>query len=70
MNDTYYTSVVDKPLSASVLDVYSDGESNGTNQVSKEPKPIIIVSDISLETKSIPLSNTEAKGKLVMCWLR
>jgi len=63
-SDPYCASVVDKPRSASVLDVYSDEESNGTSQVSKEPKPIINVSDISMETKSTHLSNTEAKGKL------
>ncbi|XP_074614274.1 uncharacterized protein LOC141874025 isoform X2 [Acropora palmata] len=61
-SDPYCASVVDKPRSASVLDVYSDEESKGTSQVSKEPKPIINVSDISLETKSTPLSNTKAKG--------
>ena len=66
-SDLYCASVVDKPRSASVLDVYSDEESNGTSQVSKEPKPIINVSDFSLETKSNHLSNTDAKGKLFMC---
>lgn len=67
LSDRNSTSVGDKGFSVSVLDVYSDEESNGTSQVSKEPKPIINVSDISLEAKSTPLSNTEEKGKLVMC---
>ncbi|XP_029192077.2 uncharacterized protein LOC114958465 [Acropora millepora] len=62
LSDRNSTSVGDKGLSVSVLDVYSDEESNSTSQVSKEPKPIINVSDISLETKSTALSNTVKKG--------
>ena len=67
LSDRNSTSVGDKGLSVSVLDVYSDEESNSTSQVSKELKPIINVSDISLETKSTALSDTVKKGKLVMC---
>ncbi|KAK2565089.1 hypothetical protein P5673_011000 [Acropora cervicornis] len=43
----------------SVLDLYSDDESNDTSRVVKEPVPITKVTDVSVENESALLSKTE-----------
>ena len=43
----------------SVLDLYSDDESNDTSRVVKEPLPITKVTDVSVENESARLSKTE-----------
>ncbi|XP_074614271.1 uncharacterized protein LOC141874024 isoform X2 [Acropora palmata] len=55
------TSVVAERRSVSVLDLYSDDESNNTSCVGKDPASNN-VSAVILENKSAPLSETEANG--------
>lgn len=52
--------VFNKGFYVSVLDLYSDDESNDTSRVVKEPVPIIKVTDVSVEIESALLSKTEA----------
>ena len=51
--------VFNKGFYVSVLDLYSDDESNDTSHVVKEPVPIIKVTDVSVESESALLSKTE-----------
>ncbi|XP_015774170.1 PREDICTED: uncharacterized protein LOC107352346 isoform X2 [Acropora digitifera] len=51
--------VFNKGFYVSVLDLYSDDESNDTSRVVKEPVPIIKVTDVSVENESALLSKTE-----------
>ena len=62
-NDSNSTGVVNKELSASVLDLPSDDESNDTGRVSEEPVPIIKLSAFSLETECAQLNNSRANGE-------
>ena len=56
------TSVVAERRSVSVLDLYSDDESNNTSCVGKDPASNNVSAVIS-ENKSTPLSEIEANGK-------
>ena len=60
-NDPYSESTndVNKGLSVSVLDLYSDDELNDKSHVCKEPVPIN-VSAVSVEAKTDPLPKTKA----------
>ena len=58
-NDPYSTNDVNKGLSVSVLDLYSDDELNDKSHVCKEPVPIN-VSAVSVEAKTDPLPKTKA----------
>ncbi|XP_067038459.1 uncharacterized protein [Acropora muricata] len=51
--------VFNKGFYVSVLDLYSDDESNDTSHVVKEPVPITKVTDVSVENESALLSKTE-----------
>ena len=61
-NDPYSINDVNKGLSFSVLDLYSDDELNEKSHVSKEPVPIN-VSAVSVEAKTDPLPKTKADSQ-------
>ena len=65
LSDPYRTGVVNKGFSDSVLDLYSDDESNYTGRVSKETAPIN-PSAVSLETKNDLLPDTEANSQVAI----
>ncbi|XP_074614268.1 uncharacterized protein LOC141874022 isoform X1 [Acropora palmata] len=50
----------------SVLDLYSDDESNDTSRVVKEPVPITKVTDVSVENESALLSKTETSNQPII----
>ena len=51
--------MVNKGFYVSVLDLYSDDESNDTSHAVKEPVPIINVTDVSVENENTLLSGTK-----------
>ena len=65
LSDPYRTGVENKGFSVSVLDLYSDDESNYTGRVSKETAPIN-QSAVSLETKNDLLPDTKANSQVAI----
>lgn len=65
LSDPYRTGVVNKGFSVSVLDLYSDDESNYTGRVTKEAAPIN-QSAVSLETKNDLLPDTKPNSQVAI----
>ena len=58
-SDSNSNGVFNKGFYVSVLDLYSDDESNDTSRVVKEPVPITKATDVSVENENALFSKTE-----------